>query len=323
MSSDERAVQDDTKTEMADATSAVAAPPPPPSDTKKRPRFNFGALGGAGGDRKRGRGMLGLVVGTLTKAKNEDKERMASDAAKKRHMIEQRLQMKLRKDADSVRRAEEAKKEKTLANRKEEDLQLKDSIYKLRRKRLPLLANFLNTADDIPPEGSSPPPTAGDPLASVPRSHPPPLYYLPAVLTPSQAAFLARRKEEVAEAAEKEWNQFKQEREEGIAEIRALRQKVSDEESRQKTEREAAAAADSNSMDTDAPPPDTPKASESTEAPTTEPAVEPTTSTDKNTENKDSGDMDVDDGVPPKAPVVERTEVAPTMQADDDDAVEY
>lgn len=146
-----RAVQDDTKTEMADATSAVAAPPPPPSDTKKRPRFNFGALGGAGGDRKRGRGMLGLVVGTLTKAKNEDKERMASDAvcsrslhrlssrslrhsvvfqAKKRHMIEQRLQMKLRKDADSVRRAEEAKKEKTLANRKEEDLQLKDSIVR-------------------------------------------------------------------------------------------------------------------------------------------------------------------------------------------------
>lgn len=43
-------------------------------------------------------------------------------------MIEQRLQAKLRKETDSVRRAEEAKKDKTNANRKEEDLQLKDSI---------------------------------------------------------------------------------------------------------------------------------------------------------------------------------------------------
>jgi len=45
-------------------------------------------------------------------------------------LIEQRLQLKLRKETDSVRRAEEAKKEKTLANRKEEDLQLKDSIVR-------------------------------------------------------------------------------------------------------------------------------------------------------------------------------------------------
>ena len=48
--------------------------------------------------------------------------------AKKRQMIEQRLQDKLKKETDSVRRAEEAKKEKQIANRKEEELQLKDSI---------------------------------------------------------------------------------------------------------------------------------------------------------------------------------------------------
>lgn len=47
-------------------------------------------------------------------------------------MIEKRLQMKLRKETDSVRRAEEAKKEKSLANRKEEELQLKDSIVSSR-----------------------------------------------------------------------------------------------------------------------------------------------------------------------------------------------
>ena len=48
--------------------------------------------------------------------------------AKKRQMIEQRLQDKLKKETDTVRRAEEAKKEKQIANRKEEELQLKDSI---------------------------------------------------------------------------------------------------------------------------------------------------------------------------------------------------
>ena len=40
--------------------------------------------------------------------------------AKKRQMIEQRLQDKLKKETDSVRRAEEAKKEKQIANRNEE-----------------------------------------------------------------------------------------------------------------------------------------------------------------------------------------------------------
>ena len=50
--------------------------------------------------------------------------------ARKRQLIEQRLQDKLRKETDSVRRAEEAKKDKTTANRKEEELQLKDSIVR-------------------------------------------------------------------------------------------------------------------------------------------------------------------------------------------------
>ena len=50
------------------------------------------------------------------------------EQAKKRQLIEQRLQDKLRKETDSVRHAKEAKKDKTSANHKEEDLQLKDSI---------------------------------------------------------------------------------------------------------------------------------------------------------------------------------------------------
>lgn len=51
--------------------------------------------------------------------------------AKKRQMIDQRLQAKLRKETDAVRRSEEAKKDRNAANRKEEDLQLKDSIVSI------------------------------------------------------------------------------------------------------------------------------------------------------------------------------------------------
>ena len=49
---------------------------------KQRPRLDLsGALGGASGkERKRGKSMFGILVGTLNKAKIEDKERNASDA---------------------------------------------------------------------------------------------------------------------------------------------------------------------------------------------------------------------------------------------------
>ncbi|KAI0359371.1 hypothetical protein OH77DRAFT_1395535 [Trametes cingulata] len=201
--------------------------------TKKRPRIDMTT---EPRERKRGKTMFGLVLGTLTKAKNEDKERNASEAAKKRQLIEQRLQDKLRKETDSVRRAEEAKKDKTTANRKEEELQLKDSIHKLRRTRLPLLSNFLLTSDVIPPVDSDSP-TSTNPLAPPPRTRPPPLYYLPAKLLPSQEAFLQRRKAEVKEAAEKEWEVFKAERAAGVEEINRLRQRVAEEEKRKKTEK--------------------------------------------------------------------------------------
>ena len=51
--------------------------------------------------------------------------------AKKRQLIEQRLQNKLKKETDSVRKAEEAKKDKVTALRREEELQLKDSIVSI------------------------------------------------------------------------------------------------------------------------------------------------------------------------------------------------
>ncbi|TFK19432.1 hypothetical protein FA15DRAFT_674450 [Coprinopsis marcescibilis] len=299
----EESIEVETKTQASDVPTTPTEQTPQASGERRRPRLNLGAALG-GGERRRGKGMLALALGTLNKAKIEDKERNASEAAKKRQLIEKRLQLKLRKETDSVRRAEEAKKDKSLANRKEEDLQLKDSIYKLRRKRLPLLANFLLTSDIIPSDDASLPEST-NPLAPPPRSHPPPLYYLPAKLTPAQEAFLSKRKAEVNEAAAKEWEAFQQEREAGVAEVAQLRQKVVDEEARQKAERESSA------MDMDTPIEE-----------------QPTSQGDSVPSSRPQGDMEVDDG-PPKpsesAPNTEpeKKDESTPMQADDEDAVEY
>jgi hypothetical protein len=69
-------------------------------------------------------------------------------------------------------------------------------------------------------------------LRNPPRMHPPPLYYLPAKLLPSQERFLEKRKKEVQDAIEQEWSQFVQERTEGVQEIQVLRQKVADVEAK-------------------------------------------------------------------------------------------
>ncbi|KIK05801.1 hypothetical protein K443DRAFT_674861 [Laccaria amethystina LaAM-08-1] len=306
MSTDE-AAQNGRQTELEETPKVPTEPAAMAAGNKKRPRLDLNAAAG-NRERKRGKSMFGILVGTLNKAKIEDKERNASEAAKKRQLIEQRLQAKLRKETDSVRRAEEAKKDKTIANRREEELQLKDSIYKLRRTRLPILSNFLSTSDVIPSTDSTPTPSE-NPLAPVPRTHPPPLYYLPAILLPSQEAFIAQRKAEVREAAEKEWDLFREERTTGIDEIAQLRQRVAEEEARRKTER----AADKEDAVMDA----EPQLEGAASAPTPSlggPSALPTTR---------EVDMDVDDEAGTKQADQEKKEDSASMQADDDDAVEY
>ncbi|KAF8223074.1 hypothetical protein L208DRAFT_563112 [Tricholoma matsutake] len=303
MSSDE-APQDAAKPQAEESHRTPTEPAAMAAGNKKRPRLDLAAIAGGGRERKRGKSMFGILVGTLNKAKIEDKERNASEAAKKRQQIEQKLQTKLRKETDSVRRAEEAKKDKTASNRKEEDLQLKDSVYKFRRTRFPFLANFLLTSDIIPSDDSSPPPPSTNPLSFMPRSHPPPLFYLPAILTPAQEAFIDRRKAEVHEATEKEWELFREERSTGIGEINQLRQRVADEDARRKTDK----GSDKDDIDMDA----------SLVSPDAA-AAEPTREVE----------MDVDDGArntrdEPKGPVQEeKKEESASMQADDEEAVEY
>lgn len=292
----------ETQTQNDSPTDVVGTLKPAP-ETRKRPRLDLSTAPDGTRERKRGKSMFGLVLGTLNKAKIEDKERNASEAAKKRQLIDQRLQTKLRKETDSVRRAEEAKKNKTTANRKEEELQLKDSIYKLRRTQHRILANFLLTSDIISSEESSP---SSNPLAPPSRSHPPPLYYLPAILTPAQEAFLSRRKAEVNEAVEKEWELFKEERATGIAEINQFRKHSADEEARMKTEKEEVQGQDE--MDTDVPPSTTVEEKSS---------IPPSAT-------KDTG-MDVDETPAEKekeANPPPKKEETVAMQGDDDDAVD-
>lgn len=55
------------------------APAAMATTNKKRPKIDLTILSG---ERKRGKSMFGIVIGTLNKAKVEDKERNASEAVR-------------------------------------------------------------------------------------------------------------------------------------------------------------------------------------------------------------------------------------------------
>lgn len=275
-----------------------------------------------------------------------------------------------------MRRAEEAKKDKTAANRKEEELQLKDSIvrplstasaactsltllqYKLRRTRLPTLANFLITSDTIPDipiadldRSASPAPPApitpdedddrtepaqdaeskhlatattrasrAPALAGPPRSHPPPLYYLPAILTPAQEAFFKRRNEQVKAAADAEWTAFAAERSAGIAEISRLRQRVAEEGARTKGQSKTQDDVELPDAFTESTPE---KPLEELKADIS-PKVEavPETARPEKKDVADDAKMEVD-GEAAKGGETKAAEKPAPPQVDEDDAVEY
>lgn len=99
--------------------------------------------------------IFGLVVGTLNKAKIEDKERSASEAvscsyscyhcftltiptwairpflqAKKRQSIDARLQAKISKEQNLSRKKDELKKDRINIDRKLEDIRFKEGIVR-------------------------------------------------------------------------------------------------------------------------------------------------------------------------------------------------
>jgi len=166
------------------------------------------------------------------------------------------------------------------------------------------------------------------------RLNPPPLYYLPVILTSSQEAFIAKRKVEVirlsyyylaaailigvtqaAETSEKEWNAFLVERDAAINEIRELRRRVVEEEARKQAEREAAKTEDDVRTD---PVHD----SEQTGSSIPEPSpLGPRMDVDETAPEEGRGSASKPDSSKPDEQ--ERKDDSAAMQADDDDAVEY
>jgi hypothetical protein len=74
----------DAPVSASELTSALA-PDATDAATRKRPKLDLTVSAGAekvDGPRKKGRSMFGMLVGTLTKAKHEDKERSASEAVR-------------------------------------------------------------------------------------------------------------------------------------------------------------------------------------------------------------------------------------------------
>jgi len=276
---------------------------------------------------------------------------LSSEQAKKRHLTEQRLQNKLRKETDSVRRAEEAKKDKTVANRKEEELQLKDSIVSCPTPLLDEMANqhlSTNFAErdfhslpafylhlTISPLKTRPyhpmtfyqmypVHTLHHSTTSLPSSHPRKknsspdakprfIYFSPTFL--HHLTFCSQ----VQDAAQKEWSAFRTERSDAIEEIKQLRQRVVEEEARKKAEQELAAAKQAEAdMDTDT------NVADDTTTTTTITMEKPL---EHDVDHDIEMDVDVprtsskDNGKDGREP--ERKEESVPMQGDDDDAVEY
>ncbi|KAG8729162.1 hypothetical protein FRC12_021219 [Ceratobasidium sp. 428] len=238
--------------------------------------------------RKKGRSVFGMVLGTLKKAKDEDKARASTETAKRRAEVEGRLARELNRRKDQVRMESESKKQRSKANQREDDLALKDSMISQRQTTLPALANFLLTTDHIPSdftfdpsaaavpesgdtdtnmaeakENAQPAPLTGKQLSQFlplpPRSRNapsgpgartdgPPVYFLPAVLLPNQKAFLEKRQLETKRLLAAEEEAWKAERAKGLEEVQTLRQGAQEAQ-------QAARKAEDDASKTDAPSP--------------------------------------------------------------------
>lgn len=83
---DDTASARDVQTESTNGATTQSRPEAPPA--RMRPKLDLSGLTdaagtsrkGSGGERRKGKSIFGQVLGTLNKAKIEDKQRMASDA---------------------------------------------------------------------------------------------------------------------------------------------------------------------------------------------------------------------------------------------------
>lgn len=124
---------------------------------------------------------------------------------------------------------------------------------------------------------------------------------------------------QVFDAAEKEWEMFRNERENGIKEVNELRQRVADEEARRKTEK----SPEKDEMDTDPVPAPLVTSDNATGTDSnTVAAAEPTPTREVEMDVDDNAGGTREEHKESTSESDKKDEVAP-MQADDDDAVEY
>jgi len=136
-------------------------------------------------------------------------------------------------------------------------------------------------------------------------------------LTPAQEVFISRRKTEINEAAEQEWNLFREERLAGIEEISRTRQRVAEEVAARKDDKDI----NKDEMETDVP-------VQNDDAPASAVAEDSGRSivaADGDSTGKVADmDVDADDAAgQTKTNESEKKEELNSLQADDDDAVEY
>ncbi|KAJ1305998.1 hypothetical protein OPQ81_010713 [Rhizoctonia solani] len=202
---------------------------------KKRPRIDMNAE-----PRKKGRSVFGMVLGTLKKAKDEDKARANTETAKRRAEVEERLARELTRRKDQVRMESESKKQRSKAHQREEDIALKDSMIRQRQSTLPVLANFLLTTDNIPSDFTFDPSAVAEPgdadtnmTDATMKENVPPRgkqlsQFLPlpprSLLLPQQKAFLKKRQFETKRLLAAEEEAWKVERQKGLEEIQTLKQ---------------------------------------------------------------------------------------------------
>ncbi|KAG8860094.1 hypothetical protein FRB96_004117 [Tulasnella sp. 330] len=216
---------------MADAngttTSTAADAKMDDAKTRKRPRLDLEVE-----PRKKTRSVFGQVFGTLRKARDQDSKEKTSDSVKKRIEIDTRIMGKITREQITVRKQDEAKRDRVMANRKEEDLAIKDGILRLRQAVFPRLAGFLLTTDVFPQDEDSEHSTEAAPTAILnhppPSKQPPALYYLPATLTPAQDKFLAKQKAEAAQVISEEMKEWAVDRKKGVEEVADLRRKAAE-----------------------------------------------------------------------------------------------
>ncbi|GAA5981180.1 hypothetical protein JCM11641_003137 [Rhodosporidiobolus odoratus] len=209
-------------------------------------------------NKARGNRMFGLMLGTLKRAKAQTSTATQTSAGRKRAEIEEKLQEKLGKERKEASEKEQNERDlrdlKGEIQRKEDEVVMKDSIYRTRHNAKLDLAGFLCTTFALPP----PPPSSDLPPAFLPKlphsmtlrdpRAPRPIYYLPRRLLPSQEDRIEDQIDQVKKEMRFEREGWEKERKgvrEEVEELKRKREEVververREREDRQRRRREA------------------------------------------------------------------------------------